>query len=73
MGKPFLPRIQLTNNDEEEEITREDQVTRDLAVAWEVSVDQYGQREAQQRVVPKSMVWDELSAPLAVYALLGQR
>lgn len=67
MGRPFLPRIQVTNSDgEEEKITREDQLTRDLVTAWEGAVDQYVQREARE-----SIVCDKLSLPLAVYDPLG--
>ena len=73
MGRPFIPCIQITNSDrEEEEITREDQLTRDLVTAWDVAIDQYVQREARERMVPKSTVHNELSVPQVVYDLLGE-
>ena len=73
MGRPFTPCIQIVNSDgEEEEITRKDQLTRDLVTAWEVAVEQYVQREAHERTVPESTVCDELSVPPAVHDLLGQ-
>ena len=64
MGRPFIPCIQIINsNREEEEITREDQLTHDLVTAWEVAVEQYVQREACERTVPESTIRDELSMP----------
>ena len=73
MGKPFLPHIQVTNSErEEEEITRDDQLTHDLVTAWEVVVEQYIQREACERTVPEGTVCDKLSVPPAVYNLLGE-
>ena len=70
MGRPFIPCIQITNSDREEEITREDQLTCDLATAWEVAVEQYVQKEARERIVPESTIRDKLFVPLAVYNLL---
>ena len=68
MGRPLIPYIQITNSDgEEEEITREDQLTHDLVTEREVAVEQYMQREARERTV-----CDELSVPPAVHDLLGQ-
>ena len=73
MGRPFIPCIQIINSDgEEEEITREDQLTRDLLTVWEVAVEQYVQREARERTVPESTVCDELSVPPTVHDLLGK-
>ena len=73
MGRPFRPRMQVTNSDgEEEEITREDQLTRDLVAAWEVSVNQFVQKEARERAVPKRTVRDEFSVPLIAHDLLRQ-
>ena len=73
MGRPFIPLIQVTNSDgEEEEITKEDQLTHDLVMAWEVVVDQYVQREACERIMHEGMVRDELSMPPVVYNLLGE-
>ena len=73
MGRPFTPCIQIVNSDgEEEELTREDQLTRDLVTTWEVAIGQYMQKEACERTVLESTVRDKLSVPLAVYDLLGQ-
>ena len=73
MGRLFVLLIQVTNSDgEDEEITKEDQLTCDLVTTWEVAVDQYVQKEARERTVPKGTVRNELSVPPAVYDLLGE-
>ena len=73
MGRTFVPLIQVTNSDgEEEEITRDDQLTRDLVTAWEVVVNQYIQRKAREITVFEGMVHNKLSVPPIVYELLGE-
>ena len=68
MGRPFVPLIEITNsNEEEEEITREDQLTHDLVMAWEVAVDQYVQREARERIVSEGTICNKISVPPMVY------
>lgn len=49
----------------------EDQPTKDLVDLWEVSVTQYMQREARERVVLEGTVRGELMINLAVFDLLG--
>lgn len=49
MGRPFEQQTVVTDNGVEvEEETCEYQLTQDLVYLWEVSINQYVQREAQE-------------------------
>lgn len=71
MSRTFDQQTVITDSDiEEEEVTREDQLTQDLALAWEVAIDEYVQQEAEQRALPSGTVNVELTVNEVVYDLL---
>lgn len=75
MGRPFNQQLIVVDNDTHNESTaeeaREDQLTIDLVELWDVSVTQYVQREAQERVVSEGTVRGELTVSTPVFDLLG--
>ena len=71
MGRPFEQKTVINDSGvEEEEVTREDQLTQDLVQAWEVTMDKYLRREAEHRALPTDIVHVELVVNKAVYYLI---
>lgn len=73
MDRPFQ-QLLVTESDTQEEVTQvevqEDQLTKDLVDLWEVSVTQYVQREARERVVLEGTMHSELTVNTAIFDLL---
>lgn len=75
MGRPFNQQLTVVDSDTHEERTeeeaREDQLTADLVELWNMSVTQYVQREARERVVSEGTIRGELTVNTPVFDLLG--